>query len=376
MSRRDKWESYLVAVVNKDVGGGSAALVRAILRFLSYIYLLGVQTRVFLYNHRILRPKSLGCQIISVGNITVGGTGKTPIVEMIAKELQQGGRKVAILSRGYKSRSDNDGEKSVRVVSDGENILLDVETSGDEPYMLAKEVAGAVVLVCRDRVKAAKYAIKKFKTDTVILDDGYQYLPINRQVNIALIDCTNPFGRYKLLPRGILREPVKNLNRADIFFLTKTKGMDLHGLKKKLNKLNPKAEIVETSHMPRHLNDVYTSTKKDLKWLAGRRVVCISGIASPSGFEKALTELGAVLVSSHRFSDHHLYTKEDIQDIVNCALGHGEQNAEAIITTQKDAVRFPQVETTRKLPIYYLRVEIEILRGSKDFYTKIGSMCY
>lgn len=378
MSFRDRWEPYLIGVVNKDIGGFFAAIIRASLRLLSYIYTVVIRVRVFFYRHGIFRTKSLGCLVISVGNITVGGTGKTPVVEMIAKQLINGGRKVAILSRGYKrqevrNKKQKGIEKFPKVVSDGRNILLDIETSGDEPYMLAKEVPQAVVLVDKNRVKAAKYAIKKFGIDTVILDDGYQYLKLNRQVNIVLIDCTNPFGRHRLLPRGILREPVHNLNRANVFFLTKTKGMDLYALKKKLSIINPKAEIIETAHMPRYLNDVYTGTKRDLNWLAGKRISCVSGIASPDGFEKVLNELGAVLVSCHRFPDHHLFKGTEINEIIACAQ---LQKAQALITTEKDAVRFPKISTPREFPLYYLRVEIEILKGSKDFYDKIGRMCY
>lgn len=367
-----------MGVVNKDVGGFFATMIRAFLRLLSYIYATAVRIRVFLYRHRVFRSKSLGCLVISVGNITVGGTGKTPVVEMIARQLVNGGRKVAILSRGYKSRQSSVSnvrkkEGFPKVVFDGESLLLDVEASGDEPYMLAKEVSQAVVLVDKDRVRAAKYAIEKFGIDTVILDDGYQYLKLNRQVNIVLIDCTNPFGRHRLLPRGILREPVQNLNRANIFFLTKTKGMDLYTLKKKLNIINPKAEIIETTHMPRYLNDVYTGTKRDLNWLVGKRISCVSGIADPFGFEKALNELGAVLVSCHRFPDHHRYSEMEINEIIKIAQ---LQKAQALITTEKDAVRFPKISTPREFPLYYLRVEIEILKGAKDFYDKIGRMCY
>lgn len=377
MALRDKWEPYLMGVISKDIGGLGAHMLRGVFRALSYVYTVAVQVRVFLYNHRLLRSKSLGCLVISVGNITVGGTGKTPVVEMIARQLIAGGRRVAILSRGYKSNSRKRINKRIpRVISDGEKILEDVGSAGDEPYMLARQVPRAVVLVDKNRVRAANYAIKEFNVDTVILDDGYQYLELERQVNMALIDCTNPFGIHRLLPRGILREPVKNLNRANIFFLTKTKGMDLYGLKKKLQILNPKAEIVETSHQPLYINDIYTGTKRDLKWLAGKRAVCVSGIASPEGFEKALIDLGVVLVGCYRFSDHHVYQKKEIQEIVRDAAGKGNRSAQILITTQKDAVRFPRINTVRELPMCYLRVEIEILSGVKDFYDSIDAMHY
>lgn len=386
MKFRDRWELYFIGVINKEIGGIVPSFLRAILRALSYIYAAGVSIRIFLYRHNLLRSKKFGCTVISIGNLTVGGTGKTPVVEMFAKELIKGGRKVAILSRGYKSaeakasadKSDADSAKTKpsgnpKVVSNSQGVLLDVRTSGDEPFMLAEEVPQAVVLVDKNRVRAAKFAIEKFSIDTIILDDGYQYLHLERQVNIVLIDCTNPFGNQRLLPRGILREPVANLDRANLFFLTKTENMNLYALKKRLNRINPKAEIIECAHRPLYLNDVYSGTKKDLRWLAGRSVVCVSGIACPQGFEEALTKLGAILVSSHRFPDHHLYTKASLNEIVKCAQ---LQKAEALITTQKDAVRFPEIVPPRTFPVYYLRVEIEMLSGSKDFYDRIGRMCY
>jgi len=377
---RDKWEPYLIAVVNKDIGGFKAAALRAAFRVLSYVYGGVVRLRVVLYRHKILRSKSFGCLVISVGNLTVGGTGKTPVVEMIARRLIEGGRRVAILSRGYRSKKiknekqkTKEKEEFPRVVSDGVNVLMEAEYAGDEPYMLAKDLPRAVVLVDKNRVRAARYAIKKFKADTILLDDGYQYLRLNRQVNIVLIDCTNPFGRHRLLPRGILREPVKNLDRANIFILTKTKGMDLYALKRKLNAVNDKADIIQTTHTPKYLNDIYSGTKKDLLWLAGKRIACVSGIASPGGFEKLLGDLGAVVVSSHRFPDHHSYTEEEIREVIKCAQ---TQNAQALLTTEKDAVRFPKIDVQRDFPLYYLRVEIEILSGAKEFYDKIGRMCY
>ncbi len=371
MSLLEKYEPYLIAVVNRQARGLFASGLRRVLAGLAKIYAVAIGLRVFLYRSRLIRPTSLGCTVISVGNVTLGGTGKTPMVEMLARELLRGGRKVAILSRGYKSGSKV--KDFPRVVADGEKLLLNVISSGDEPYMLAREVPQAIVLVDKDRVRAARQAIKRFAVDTIILDDGYQYLRLDRQVNIMLIDCTNPFGNQRLLPRGVLREPLRHLDRANIFFLTKTKGMNLSGLKNKLKKINPRADVIESAHRPRYLNSIFSGTKRDLSFLAGRRVSCISGIASPQGFEQALTELGAVLTSCHRFPDHHLYSAAELEEIIRCAQ---MEKAEALVTTEKDAVRFPPVNQPRRFPLYYLRVEIEILSGAKNLYDRIGRMCY
>ena len=367
MNVLERFEPYLLAVINNQVGGFRASFLRGVLTVLSKVYAVGIKIRVFLYQHRIFRNKSLGCKVISVGNITVGGTGKTPVVEMLARELIRNNRKVALLSRGYKS--EKKGANLPKVVSDGNNIMLDVISAGDEPYMLARSVKNAVVIIDKDRVRSAKYAIRKFNTDTIILDDGYQYLRLARQVNIVLIDCTNPFGNHHLLPRGVLREPIENLNRADIFFLTKTGGMDLQGLKGRLKRINPAADIIECAHKPRYLNDVFSATKRDLNYLAGKRIACVSGIASPRGFEQLLTDLGAIVTSIHRFPDHHMYTKKELEHIVQCA--HTEK-ADALVTTEKDAVRFPKIDRPKYFFLYYLRVEIEILSGAKSLYEKIG----
>ncbi len=199
------------------------------------IYERIVQLRLFLYRKRILRERTLGCLVISIGNLTVGGTGKTPIVEKFARALQAGGRRVAILSRGYKSVPRTDQTKLVssvsgverdppRVVSDGQSLLLDSLTAGDEPYMLANNLKDVIVLVDKDRVKSGRFAIDKWKADTLLLDDGLQYLHLKHRLDIVLIDRQAPFGNEFLLPRGTLREPPRNLRRASYIFITKKHG--------------------------------------------------------------------------------------------------------------------------------------------------------
>ena len=199
-----------------------------------------------------------------MGNLTVGGTGKTPVVEKLARALRDRGRKVAILSRGYKSKPtrfwrkwwyalSHTEEPPPRVVSDGQRVLLDSEEAGDEPYMLALNLPGVVVLVDKNRVKSGTYAIKRFGCDTLVLDDGFQYLPLKGRLNLLLVDKTNPFGNGRLLPRGILREPVKHLRRANYVFLTKSNGRrdaELEGL---IARYNPKADIIECAHRPQYL---------------------------------------------------------------------------------------------------------------------------
>lgn len=380
----ERLETYLLAVIEDRLQGRSAALLRGILKNLSYLYTGIIQLRLWLFTHRILRPHTLGCQVISVGNLTVGGTGKTPIVEVFARALQQNGRKVAIISRGYKKHETPFWERLLqrltlqaarvppRVVSDGKRLLLDSEMSGDEPYMLASNLPRVCVIVDKDRVKAGRYAIGKLGCDTLILDDGFQYLRLRHRLDIALVDCTNAFGNRHVLPRGILREPVRNIKRASFIFITKSSRDGNAELKKQLRELNPNAEIAECRHCPRHLQNVYNGERKPLEMIAGLNIAAVSGIASPKGFEEELVRLGGRLLYHKRYADHHRYTQQEIIDLINKSIA---REAHAIITTEKDAVRFPKIERW-DIPIYFLRVEIELLSGEEDFNACVARICF
>jgi tetraacyldisaccharide 4'-kinase len=378
---------YMAVLSRPGADQGHGRGVRGVLwalKQLSRIYLTVVQTRLFLYNKRLLRPHTLGCQVISVGNLTVGGTGKTPVVEVFARELTKEGRKVAILSRGYKKESPPFWQRlkdrvtfrelsmPPRVVSDGHKLLLNSAMSGDEPYMLASNLPNVAVLVDKNRVKSGRYAIDRLGCDTLILDDGFQYLDLKHRVEIVLVDRTNPFGNEHVLPRGILREPIRNIRRADFIFLTKSDGVGSDEIKARLRRLNPKAEIVECRHAPRYLQNVFTRDRKDLAALKGLKVVAVSGIAMPAGFEDELVRRGAVLVERFRFADHHRYSQQEVIDIVNTAQ---RLNADAILTTEKDTVRFPRLERC-DVDIYFLRVDIDLLAGAEDFRQCIERICF
>ena len=258
-------ETFVLEVIFEERRGTRAALVRSSLYALSRLFQMAVKARRFLYDRRILRDSTLGVQIIAIGNLTVGGTGKTPVVEKFARELRYQGRNVAVLSRGYRSRPAplheqflnkiflRDDTTPPRIVSDGKSLLLDSETAGDEPYMLASNLRDVVVLVDKDRVKAGRYAIEKFGCDTLLLDDGFQYWRLQgRREDIVLIDCQQPFGNERLLPRGTLREPPSHLSRASTIFITKSDG-HTGSLRQRIADLNPKAGIIECVHHPLYL---------------------------------------------------------------------------------------------------------------------------
>ncbi|MBT7299425.1 MAG: tetraacyldisaccharide 4'-kinase [Victivallales bacterium] len=378
-------EQYVVEIMNGRRRTIYDRAFRGFLFCLSRIYRNVVQLRLTLYRERVIRQRMLGCFVVSVGNLTVGGTGKTPVVEVFARTLSAKGRKVAILSRGYRSTprplwarllsifvSDY---KSMppRVVSDGKHLLMDSALAGDEPFMLASNLKNVAVVVDKDRVKGGLYAIRELGADTLLLDDGFQYLRLKPTVSILLVDSTNPFHNHHPLPRGLLREPIKNLRRADFIFLTKSSGgSHLRHLKRFIRKHNSKAEIIECTHRPKHLQDVYTEERSPLTTLAGRKVSAISGIAVPEGFEKFLREHGADLVYAERYADHHRYRQQEIIDFVNCSQAAG---ADMIVTTEKDAVRFPRLER-RDVPVYFLRVEIDILSGEESFNECISRICF
>ncbi len=380
--RSERIERYLVRIIQQpgaDQGHPwPIRLLLVVLRSVSLVFRQVVLGRLFLYEAGIFRRYPLGCQVISVGNITAGGTGKTPVVEIFARELQKSGRKVAILSRGYRKRElpwyqrlFREKLEPPRVVSDGKRLLLDSEMGGDEPYMLASNLPGVVVLVDKNRVKSGRFAVKRFGCDTLILDDGFQYLKLRHRLEIVLVDKTNPFGNENLLPRGILREPIRNLRRADFIFITKSDG-SAEALRARIRELNAKAEIIECCHKPRYLQNVYSAEHVPLSWLNGRTVTSLSGIAVPQSFENSLRAMGAKVIHCERYADHHRYNAQEIIDAVNRAA---DQHAEALLTTEKDAVRFPRLEST-PVPVYYLRVDIELLSGAETFHEAVEHICF
>lgn len=377
-------ETFLLEVILEERKGFRESVVRGIAYGCSKIFQVAVKTRRFLYNFRILRDSTLGVQVIAIGNLTVGGTGKTPVVEKFARELRDEGRNVAILSRGYRSKPLpvhkwlmnkvllRDDTTPPRVVSDGRSLLLDSEMAGDEPYMLASNLKDVVVLVDKDRVKSGRYAIEKFGCDTLLLDDGFQYWKLKgRRLDVVLIDRQQPFGNERLLPRGTLREPPSHLARASFIFITKSDGNTAE-LRRRIAQVNPAAGIIECIHHPLYLEDVFTGQRSGLDLLKGTKVASLSGIAQPESFEKSLVQLKAELVYSKRFADHHRFTQQEILNAINRGK---KRQAEAIITTQKDAVRFPKLDR-RDLPIYFMRVEIKILSGANDFQDCVRKICF
>jgi tetraacyldisaccharide 4'-kinase len=382
----EKLEQFAIDVVLERRQGKRATLLRSFLFALSLLYKNLVKLRLFLYRNRILRERNLGCLVVSIGNLTVGGTGKTPVVEKFARSLQDGGRKVAILSRGYKSVKPPLSERIAarmagrqpeidppRVVSDGRRLLLDSKTAGDEPYMLASNLQDVVVITDKDRVKSGLHAIKRFNVDTLILDDGLQYLRLRHRLDIVLIDRYQPFGNEFLLPRGTLREPPKNLKRATYIFITKCTGEpgENDALKERIRLYNRTAEIIECTHQPKYLENVETREQTPLEKLRGLEIGAVSGIAVPESFEGGLERLGAKILIRRQFTDHHRYTEQEIITFINDCR---DAAVKGIVTTEKDSVRFPRLPRFA-VPMYFLRVEIGILSNEESFTECIDRIC-
>jgi tetraacyldisaccharide 4'-kinase len=380
----EELERWGADVIFGRARGFRAALARILMFGLSGFFRLAVALRLKLFRDAWKPQAHLGVRVISIGNLTVGGTGKTPVVELFARTLRDRGRRVAILSRGYKSRKleepqvwlGADGlavvpEEMPRVVSDGERLLLPVRNAGDEPFMLAKNLTGVSVVVDKDRVKGGRFAVRELQADFLLLDDGLQYLKLAHGTDIVLIDSNSPFGTGALLPRGTLREPAKNLCRASYIFITKCDGSPQDALVAKLRRYNQVADIIECTHGPKHLENVFTGERQPLEFLRDKWVAAISGIAVPESFENKLTELGARVEIRRRFSDHHTFSKRDINQFMRRCV---ERDMELILTTEKDAVRFPR-PAELDVPVFFLRIEVEILKGHELWEKLIDRLC-
>lgn len=325
--------------------------------FLFSLYLLSllyggiIRLRNRMYDLGLLKTKKLGCRVISVGNITVGGTGKTPTVIMLANLLKERGYRPTVLSRGYGGKNRN----PVNVISAGNNLLMDTSVAGDEPVLIAKSAKGVPVITGPKRYLTGKYAIDHLGTDVLILDDAFQHRSLFRDIDVVLLDGKKPFGNGFLLPRGGLREPAKALKRADITVLT---GTD----RQEENKLPP-VPIFRGYHRPK---DLVKGNKDDihpLEYLKGKKVCAFAGIAKPESFRKTLNSLGGEIVAFIPFPDHHRYTTGDLEEIKKASLN---SSAEIIVTTEKDGIKlidFPEFFRD----IFLLRIEMEIVGHPKEF---------
>ncbi|MGL5964104.1 MAG: tetraacyldisaccharide 4'-kinase [Fusobacteriaceae bacterium] len=327
------------------------------MEILAFIYYLVTRIRNTLYDKKILKIREIpDLEIFCVGNITVGGTGKTPAVQFFVKKLENMGKKVAVVSRGYKGKRKYDP----LLVSDGVKIFSSPKESGDEPYIHALNLKSPII-VSRDRYAGCKFAKKHFNVDAVVLDDGFQHRKLKRDRDIVLIDATNPFGWGALLPKGTLREDFKKAAaRASEFIITKAdlvSEREVEKIKRYLKKQEKKPVSV-AKHGVTSLCDS-KGNAKPLFWVAGKRVLLFSGLANPLNFEKTVISLNPEYIERIDFMDHHDFKEKDLEMVRKKA----EQiKADFIITTEKDFVKFPK---DLKFPnLYVLKIEFSMLEDN------------
>ncbi|MDP2943403.1 MAG: tetraacyldisaccharide 4'-kinase [Candidatus Omnitrophota bacterium] len=347
----DKIRAYFYSLMSDKRQGLLAAAVKLFFSLISFCYYCGVEFIKFLYRLRLLKSYRCACKVVSVGNITLGGTGKTPLVVTLAGYLNGSGKKVAVLSRGY----------------GGDRV------TSDEVELLKKRLPGVPVLVGRDRIKTAREADESLKADVILLDDGFQHWRLKRDLDIVTLDINNPFGNGRLIPRGTLREPLSSLKRADIFVLTKVgfEGDSIakaQGLKARLGVINADAAVFTSSYIPSRLFDVAGPEELKLSFIDNKKIVLVCAIGDPESFEDTAKALGADIVLRFFFMDHHKYTGEELGAIIKeCE----EKGIDIILTTEKDVPRLvdsPQsIVHSSKMRFLALGIEMKIDNEEKFF---------
>jgi tetraacyldisaccharide 4'-kinase len=344
-----------------------------VLRLLAYLFGKIAEVRNALYDKGVLDVHDLGARTISVGNITTGGTGKTPLVANIAEVLAARGEKVCILTRGY----GRDNAKLRILVSDGERVLVDAREGGDEPVELAHKLIGkAIIIADADRVSAAEWALRKFDVSVFLLDDGFQHRKVKRDLDIVCIDATNPFGGGRTLPVGRLRESPAGLARADAIIITRSDlASDATALRSELVESNPKAVIFEAKSSITAITPIDAFRAKTRTAHAEKitgPVFAFCGIGNPENFFELLRRKKGVAAAagSKAFADHHEYTQSDVTRIEVAARSSG---AEILLTTAKDAVKLSDV--TFRVPCYVVETEMEV-DNVDEFEALLISSCH
>ncbi|NLE92276.1 MAG: tetraacyldisaccharide 4'-kinase [Elusimicrobia bacterium] len=326
---------YLRSIAEARRAGFIAAVITGLLTPFSWLYSGCIGLLSFL---RSARRRKLPCAVISVGNITWGGTGKTPLVEFIALFLKRNGRNPAVLSRGYGASGGF--------------------SAGDEPLMLQNRMPLIPVLTDKKRLRSARKAMETWGADTLILDDGFQQWGISKDLDIVTVDAANPFGNGRVIPAGMLREPLSALKRADIFVLTRCeKEEEKQHLKNRLSSLNPRACIFCCNHRVAGFYPVFGEAAgviTEPEFFSGKEVVAFSGIAVPRSFERSLENTGARITGARRFPDHYFYGRREIEAIIAGCRGR------PVVTTEKDAARLSVLYDGRPpAGIWVMRIELE-----------------
>jgi tetraacyldisaccharide 4'-kinase len=317
-------EGYFRALVDGRRGRWLDRVLLALLTLLSFPYELLLRLRARAYASGLLASHSLGRPVISVGNLTVGGTGKTPAVAMLAKYFIARGKRVAVLSRGY-----GGSIRGEAVVSDGETLFLTAAEAGDEPFLLASSIPGLMAVVGANRFRAGILALERLAPDIFILDDGFQHLRLTRTLDILLLDSRRPFGNGRTLPAGLLREPRPAAERADIIIYTRCSGEEEPDY-------FPAKPSCRAFHHLVGVTPLKGGEVRPFDTLKGLRGVAFAGIADPAAFFRDLEEEGLLLAATIPFPDHCSYREAEVREIMLAAHQYG---ADYLVTTEKDGVK-------------------------------------
>jgi len=325
---------YIYSLMTDKAGGAGATLMKAVLYAASIFYRLSVDLiRIF----KTIFSKRLDCKVVSVGNLTLGGTGKTPAVIALADILKKEGRNPAVIIRGY---------------------------GDDEWRMLSEKLKGVPVIVNKNRLAGGRKAVREFGADTALFDDGFQHWAVKRDLDIVLIDSTNPFGNRRIFPRGVLREPISSVKRADIILLTKTDmgRENIPGITDEIKRFAGGACVLESIHAPRDFYEIKTGARVALSEIDGSKVAVLSSIENKEYFEYTLRALGASIAARFGYPDHYDYAGSDIEGIIQKC---GGSKIETIVTTEKDAAKLKPWMFKGGILVLVLRVELKVTDGEE-----------
>ncbi len=350
------------------------SILKLFFYILSIFYWMGYRLRILTYQSGMVRPRKLKAKVISVGNITLGGTGKTPLVIYLVQKLKERKLKASILTRGYKRK-----KRGLTELTEENKKRISWTEVGDEPYLLSSRLCNVPVVVSNDRVASGVCAEEKYQAGVLILDDGFQHWKLSRDLDIVVIDSINPFGNLRLFPAGILREPLSSLKRADIFVLTKADQVpNKQNLIRVLRAYNQDAPIIESVYKINSLarwvyhpaRGKYEPVRIEEKHLEGRKALAFSGIGNPISFEKSLKLLKVEILKHHKFPDHFFYQRKDILNLEKEAFRLG---ADFMITTEKDSVRIPMISEL-KMQIHISKIDLVITEGEEIFWNRIEGL--
>lgn len=325
----------------------------------AFLYSLIVRVRHWCYRRGWCASSRLPCRVVSVGNVTVGGTGKTPVVILLAEWLLAEGRRVAVLSRGYKRESG----APYRLVSDGVRLLADPSDAGDEPFLIARRCPTAIVAVGADRAALGRWVLAQYPVDCIILDDGFQHMALSRDVDVVLLDATDAPGLDAMVPAGRLREPLTGLGRASALVITRADVQE--GVEAVCRRLKAahllSDDAIEVRFISESLVAVSGSMRQPIEWCRGRKAWLVSGIGNSRSFSRSVASLGVEMVGETAFSDHHRYQDDDVRRVRADAKAAG---ADIVLTTEKDAGKL-QPFLAQDDSWWALRIRTEITRGEE-----------